>query len=179
MHYNFIADNYLLITQTIVVLLSVVSIFTICGNLFVILSVLLKDQLRRVRSNMFIISLGKSNLGWYLQIIWDYYLFLLLCPINNIRIVIRFSAFTDLLVGVICMPFIVSKLANREDGEWANLKWPHNEGSCMIWLFSDLVACTASIWNLVIIAFDRFLVSYISFAVACLSILNLILAWYQ
>ena len=68
-------------------------------------------------------------------------------------------AFTDLLVGVICMPFIVSKLANRDEGEWSNLKWPHNQGSCIVWLFSDLVACTASIWNLVIIAFDRFLVS--------------------
>ena len=67
-------------------------------------------------------------------------------------------AFTDLLVGVICMPFIVSKLANRDEGEWSNLKWPHNQGSCIVWLFSDLVACTASIWNLVIIAFDRFLV---------------------
>ena len=89
---------------------------------------------------------------------------------RNICFVIRFSAFTDLLVGVICMPFIVSKLANREDGEWTNLKWPHNEGSCMIWLFSDLVGCTASIWNLVIIAFDRFLVSCISFAVNCFNI---------
>ena len=45
----------------VIFVLSLVSIFTICGNLFVILSVLLKDQLRRVRSNMFIISLGKSS----------------------------------------------------------------------------------------------------------------------
>ena len=47
--------------KIVIFVLSLVSIFTICGNLFVILSVLLKDQLRRVRSNMFIISLGKSE----------------------------------------------------------------------------------------------------------------------
>ena len=44
----------------IIVLLSIVAIFTILGNLFVILCVLLKDQLRRVRSNMFVVSLGNQ-----------------------------------------------------------------------------------------------------------------------
>ena len=44
----------------IIVFLSIVAIFTILGNLFVILCVLLKDQLRRVRSNMFVVSLGKQ-----------------------------------------------------------------------------------------------------------------------
>ena len=44
----------------IIVFLSIVAIFTILGNLFVILCVLLKDQLRRVRSNMFVVSLGNK-----------------------------------------------------------------------------------------------------------------------
>ena len=44
----------------IIVFLSIVAIFTILGNLFVILCVLLKDQLRRVRSNMFVVSLGNQ-----------------------------------------------------------------------------------------------------------------------
>ena len=44
----------------IIAFLSIVAIFTILGNLFVILCVLLKDQLRRVRSNMFVVSLGNQ-----------------------------------------------------------------------------------------------------------------------
>ena len=44
----------------IIAFLSIVAIFTILGNLFVILCVLLKDQLRRVRSNMFVVSLGNK-----------------------------------------------------------------------------------------------------------------------
>ena len=69
-----------------------------------------------------------------------------------------FPATTDLLVGGVAMPFMISKLTYREEGQWSYIKWPHSNGACVIWLFSDMVACTASIWNLVIIAFDRFLV---------------------
>ena len=87
----------------------------------------------------------------------------------------KFSAVTDILVGAIGMPFMISKLSNAHTIEetmdnnnsttshsqkWPFIDWPHNNGTCIIWLFSDMVACTASIWNLVIIAFDRFLVSY-------------------
>ena len=38
------------------------------------------------------------------------------------------------------------------------VKWPHSNGACMLWLFADMVACTASIWNLAAIALDRLLV---------------------
>ena len=78
---------------------------------------------------------------------------------------------TDLLVGAIAMPLMISKLSNAHEievsnktmtQEWPYIDWPHRDGVCILWLFFDMVACTASIWNLVIIAFDRFLVRYIS-----------------
>ena len=40
----------------------------------------------------------------------------------------------------------------------AYTRWPHGDGVCMLWLFADMVACTASIWNLAAIALDRLLV---------------------
>ena len=78
---------------------------------------------------------------------------------------------TDLLVGAIAMPLMISKLSNAHEievsnktitQEWPYIDWPHRDGVCILWLFFDMVACTASIWNLVIIAFDRFLVRYVS-----------------
>ena len=75
------------------------------------------------------------------------------------------------MVGAIAMPFMISKLSNAHAievsnttrlQEWPYIDWPHSNGICVIWLFSDMVACTASIWNLVIIAFDRFLVRFAS-----------------
>ena len=69
------------------------------------------------------------------------------------------------------MPLMISKLSNAHEievsnktitQEWPYIDWPHREGVCILWLFFDMVACTASIWNLVIIAFDRFLVRYVS-----------------
>ena len=69
------------------------------------------------------------------------------------------------------MPLMISKLSNAHEievsnktmtQEWPYIDWPHRDGVCILWLFFDMVACTASIWNLVIIAFDRFLVRYIS-----------------
>ena len=69
------------------------------------------------------------------------------------------------------MPLMISKLSNAHEievsnktitQEWPYIDWPHRDGVCILWLFFDMVACTASIWNLVIIAFDRFLVRYVS-----------------
>ena len=78
-----------------------------------------------------------------------------------------FLAFTDLLVGSIAMPLTTEKLhlndinlfSSNNGTSTYSLAWHHNEKVCIIWLLADMVACTASIWNLAAIALDRLTVS--------------------
>ena len=194
-------------------ILSVIATLTILGNLFVIVSVILKDQLRRVRSNLFVVSLGKSSVTYYTVIIkirgpnYADYKIRRWCILSNFTVhaydkiipelnckskkclnswcyrINIFSAVTDILVGAIAMPFTIEKLHLSNMLSLSNTNgvsncttncsssnatqssksqtpgWQHNDGVCIIWIFADVVACTASIWNLAIIAFDRLLVN--------------------
>ena len=58
---------------------------------------------------------------------------------------------TDLLVGGIVLPLNIDYLFHHQ-------QWHRGEILCGVWLVTDTVVCTASIWNLVAIAVDRMLV---------------------
>lgn len=57
-------------------------------------------------------------------------------------------AVSDLLVGLFVMPL---SLANELMGYWA-----FGEPLCQLWLCTDVLLCTASIFNLVVISLDRY-----------------------
>jgi len=57
-------------------------------------------------------------------------------------------AVSDLLVGLFVMPL---SLANELMGFWA-----FGEPLCQLWLCTDVLLCTASIFNLVVISLDRY-----------------------
>lgn len=61
-------------------------------------------------------------------------------------------AVSDLLVGLLSLPFRISQTVNGE-------KWPEDLGKagCRFWIWIDMVCCGASILNLVAISFDRLL----------------------
>lgn len=61
-------------------------------------------------------------------------------------------AVSDLLVGLLSLPFRISQTVNGE-------KWPQNLGTagCQYWIWIDMFCCGASILNLVGISFDRLL----------------------
>lgn len=63
-------------------------------------------------------------------------------------------ALTDLIVGGLVMPYNIKY-------HYFNQHWSASDGDimCLIWMFSDLITSTASIWNLVAIAIDRWMVS--------------------
>jgi 5-hydroxytryptamine receptor 5 len=61
------------------------------------------------------------------------------------------SAVTDLLVGLIVAPL-------NTEFKYLNYEWIHETYVCFLWVFSDTVACTASIWTLAAIAADRMMV---------------------
>ena len=112
---------------------------TILGNVLVLLAFCMKHSLRNIRSNTFIASLGK------------FFNF----PLTKIPIVFPiFSAITDLLVGVLVMPFSI-QYHNYND------HWVASNVSCYFWTFADMISSTASIWSLVAIAIDRWMVSSI------------------
>lgn len=100
--------------------------FTILGNIWVLSTFLFHPPIRRVRSNLFILSLEQYSKQW----------------------ITCLTAVTDLMVGVIVMPLNIDY--HEEDQ-----KWTHDNWVCSLWLVSDTLACTASIWTLVIIAIDR------------------------
>ena len=109
---------------------------TILGNVLVLLAFCMKHSLRNIRSNTFIASLGKFNF-----------------QLTRIPIVFPiFSAITDLLVGVLVMPFSI-QYHNY------NYHWVASNVSCYFWTFADMVSSAASIWSLVAIAIDRWMVS--------------------
>ena len=63
-----------------------------------------------------------------------------------------FPAVTDLIVGAFVMPLNVDYLLN-------NSQWRRGPHLCHAWLLTDTVVSTASIWNLVAVAVDRWMAS--------------------
>ncbi|CAN9500663.1 unnamed protein product [Ophioblennius macclurei] len=58
-------------------------------------------------------------------------------------------AIADLLVGAFCIPmYIPYNLTGR---------WMLGKGLCKVWLVMDYLVCTASVFNIVLISYDRFL----------------------
>ncbi|XP_061404480.1 LOW QUALITY PROTEIN: histamine H3 receptor-like [Lethenteron reissneri] len=58
-------------------------------------------------------------------------------------------AIADLLVGGFCIPLYVPYVLTGE--------WRLGRGLCKLWLVMDYLLCTASVFNIVLISFDRFL----------------------
>ena len=61
------------------------------------------------------------------------------------------SALTDLIVGALVMPLNIEYY-------FYNQHWVSSKLMCHIWLLFDVIAQTASIWSLVVIAIDRWMV---------------------
>ncbi|XP_020840581.1 histamine H3 receptor-like [Phascolarctos cinereus] len=57
-------------------------------------------------------------------------------------------AIADLLVGVFCIPLYIPYVLTGE--------WKFGKGLCKLWLVVDYLVCTASVFNIVLISFDRF-----------------------
>uniref|UniRef100_A0AAQ5X2X7 G-protein coupled receptors family 1 profile domain-containing protein n=1 Tax=Amphiprion ocellaris TaxID=80972 RepID=A0AAQ5X2X7_AMPOC len=58
-------------------------------------------------------------------------------------------AISDFLVGAFCIPvYIPYNLTGR---------WMLGKGLCKVWLVMDYLLCTASVFNIVLISYDRFL----------------------
>ena len=70
------------------------------------------------------------------------------------NILIGNSAFSDLLLGVTVLPFSAI-LSTFKILQTANGHLPFSQVVCDIWLSIDVLCCTASIWGLLMIAFDR------------------------
>ena len=62
------------------------------------------------------------------------------------------SAFTDLCVGLVVMPLNFDYYVHGEE-------WIRSKQVCVLWLLTDTIACTMSVWILVAIAVDRLVVS--------------------
>ncbi|XP_074942265.1 histamine H3 receptor-like [Phalacrocorax aristotelis] len=58
-------------------------------------------------------------------------------------------AISDFAVGVFCMPLYIPYSLTG--------KWHLGKGACKLWLATDYVLCTASVFNIVLISYDRFL----------------------
>uniref|UniRef100_A0A8C8LPA3 G-protein coupled receptors family 1 profile domain-containing protein n=1 Tax=Oncorhynchus tshawytscha TaxID=74940 RepID=A0A8C8LPA3_ONCTS len=58
-------------------------------------------------------------------------------------------AIADLLVGGFCIPAYIPYVITGE--------WKLGRGLCKIWLVVDYTLCTASVFNIVLISFDRFI----------------------
>ncbi|KAI1890200.1 hypothetical protein AGOR_G00171230 [Albula goreensis] len=58
-------------------------------------------------------------------------------------------AIADFLVGVFCIPVYIPYVLTGE--------WRLGRGVCKLWLVVDYMLCTASVFNIVLISFDRFL----------------------
>ncbi|MEQ2270218.1 Histamine H3 receptor, partial [Xenotaenia resolanae] len=58
-------------------------------------------------------------------------------------------AISDFLVGAFCIPvYIPYNLTGR---------WMLGKGLCKVWLVMDYLLCSASVFNIVLISYDRFL----------------------
>ncbi|NXC88790.1 HRH3 protein, partial [Cercotrichas coryphoeus] len=58
-------------------------------------------------------------------------------------------AVSDFAVGVFCMPLYIPYSLTG--------KWHLGRGTCKLWLVMDYLLCTASVFNIVLISYDRFL----------------------
>ncbi|XP_009561565.2 histamine H3 receptor [Cuculus canorus] len=58
-------------------------------------------------------------------------------------------AISDVAVGVFCMPLYIPYSLTG--------KWHLGRGVCKLWLAMDYLLCTASVFNIVLISYDRFL----------------------
>ncbi|NXS74951.1 HRH3 protein, partial [Pandion haliaetus] len=58
-------------------------------------------------------------------------------------------AIADLLVGGFCMPLYIPYVLTGQ--------WRLGRGLCKLWLVVDYLVCTASVFNIVLISFDRFI----------------------
>uniref|UniRef100_A0A8D0BBG2 Histamine H3 receptor n=1 Tax=Salvator merianae TaxID=96440 RepID=A0A8D0BBG2_SALMN len=58
-------------------------------------------------------------------------------------------AIADLLVGGFCIPLYVPYILMGE--------WKFGKSLCKLWLVADYLVCTASVFNIVLISFDRFI----------------------
>lgn len=95
--------------------LSLFAVFTVVGNVLVIVAVARDRYLRSTVTNFFIVSLASA----------------------------------DLLIGAIVMPFSITL-------EITNNRWMFGDDWCDLWHSFDVLASTASILNLSVIALDRY-----------------------
>ncbi|XP_017496315.2 histamine H3 receptor isoform X5 [Manis javanica] len=58
-------------------------------------------------------------------------------------------AISDFLVGAFCIPLYVPYVLTG--------RWPFGRGLCKLWLVADYLLCTSSVFNIVLISYDRFL----------------------
>ncbi|KAF5900996.1 histamine H3 receptor-like, partial [Clarias magur] len=58
-------------------------------------------------------------------------------------------AISDFLVGAFCIPVYLPYILTG--------KWMLGRGLCKLWLVMDYLLCTASVFNIVLISYDRFL----------------------
>ncbi|XP_019899175.2 histamine H3 receptor isoform X2 [Esox lucius] len=58
-------------------------------------------------------------------------------------------AISDFLVGAFCIPVYIPYILTG--------KWMLGRGLCKLWLVMDYLLCTASVFNIVLISYDRFL----------------------
>ncbi|XP_051689848.1 histamine H3 receptor [Oryctolagus cuniculus] len=58
-------------------------------------------------------------------------------------------AVADLLVGGFCIPLYIPYVLTGT--------WKFGKGLCKVWLVTDYLMCTASVFNIVLISYDRFL----------------------
>ncbi|XP_059979847.1 histamine H3 receptor [Lagenorhynchus albirostris] len=58
-------------------------------------------------------------------------------------------AISDFLVGAFCIPLYVPYVLTG--------RWPFGRGLCKLWLVVDYLLCTSSVFNIVLISYDRFL----------------------
>ncbi|KAF6284393.1 histamine receptor H3 [Rhinolophus ferrumequinum] len=58
-------------------------------------------------------------------------------------------AISDFLVGAFCIPLYVPYVLTG--------RWPFGRGLCKLWLVMDYLLCTSSVFNIVLISYDRFL----------------------
>ncbi|XP_054856791.1 histamine H3 receptor-like [Eublepharis macularius] len=58
-------------------------------------------------------------------------------------------AIADLLVGGFCIPLYIPYILTGE--------WKFGKSLCKLWLVMDYLVCTASVFNIVLISFDRFI----------------------
>uniref|UniRef100_A0A4W5NNG5 Muscarinic acetylcholine receptor n=1 Tax=Hucho hucho TaxID=62062 RepID=A0A4W5NNG5_9TELE len=58
-------------------------------------------------------------------------------------------AISDFLVGAFCIPVYIPYILTG--------RWMLGRGLCKLWLVMDYLLCTASVFNIVLISYDRFL----------------------